>query len=72
MSFSLNHRKLYLQTFQKINMLLGINREIRKTKKFRFRFMVKKKIESEIENIAAISKNTSQEKGKAVSHGPMA
>ena len=33
--------------------------------------MVKKKIESEIENIAAISKNTSQEKGKAVSHGPM-
>ena len=33
MSFSLNHKKLYLQTFWKFYMLLEINREIQKTKK---------------------------------------
>ena len=33
--------------------------------------MVFRKVESKRGNIAAFSKNTSQEKGKAVSHAPM-
>ena len=40
-------------------------------KKSRLHLTVLEKVEFEIGNIAAFSKNTSQEKGQAVSHGPI-
>ena len=71
MSFSLNPRKLYLQTFWKMKIFLDINRGIQKRKKIRLRLTVFEKIEFKVDNIVFFSKNTSQEKGKAMRHGPI-
>ena len=69
--FFVKPRKLHSQTFWKFTTLLAISRGFFFFFKSRLHLMVFGKVEFKVGNIAAFSENTSQEKGKAVSHGPI-
>ena len=72
MIFFVKLRKLHLQTFWKFNTLLEINKRIgTTTKKSTFATRFSKKLNPKQKIFVLSRRNTSQEKVKAVSHGPI-